>query len=291
MLAFIPKVRDVRAVVNSRLHNPGFCLRYGAPGCAAPVCAGMQKTLDHLAPLKDTQRDRVRTVKFEDMCDAPLQQSKALFDWLGVDMGTATKKWVNDHTKASNNTSPHGPGKYGTSRSESGVKLASHGWETNLGKPEIGKINSMCRDVLLAFGYPVAAPALPEAVALPLASQGAKKVEPWWKILAARKKQKEGGELDGGADATTTTATTATSGALVKTKSAGTAAGEGSGLATTASDSVSPAVVNVHGDGGGVGGGGGGGGADGDGKDSSARTKTALPWWKTHQRHQQQNHL
>jgi len=252
----------------------------------------MQKTLDHLAPLKDTQRDRVRTVKFEDMCEAPLQQSKALFDWLGVDMGTATKKWVNDHTKASNNTSPHGPGKYGTSRSESGVQLAAHGWETNLGKPEIGKINSMCRDVLLAFGYPVAAPALPEAVALPLASQGAKKVEPWWKILAARKKQKEGGELDGGADATTTTtATTATSGALVKTKSAGTAAGEGSGLATTASDSVSPAVVNVHGDGGGVGGGGGGGGADGDGKDSSARTKTALPWWKTHQRHQQQNHL
>ena len=39
-------VRDVRAVVNSRLRIDGFCLHHGAPGCAEPVCNGMVAAAD-----------------------------------------------------------------------------------------------------------------------------------------------------------------------------------------------------------------------------------------------------
>ena len=58
-----PKVRDVRAVVHSRLRIDGFCLHYGAPGCAQPVCDGMaaaragvqQAPLDHGRSEKTTR--------------------------------------------------------------------------------------------------------------------------------------------------------------------------------------------------------------------------------------------
>jgi len=57
-------VRDVRAVVHSRLRIDGFCLHHGAPGCAQPVCDGMAAARAGLekAPLNNNRS--VKTKKF-----------------------------------------------------------------------------------------------------------------------------------------------------------------------------------------------------------------------------------
>ena len=92
-------VRDVRAVVNSRIRLEGFCLHKGAPGCAKPICDEMAASFVGMQAYHKSPRYRL--VRFEDVCDAPATTAKAIFDWLGFPFDTAAKQWVDASTHAS----------------------------------------------------------------------------------------------------------------------------------------------------------------------------------------------
>lgn len=125
-------VRDVRAVVNSRLRLDGFCLHKGALGCAKPVCDGISQSLAGMKSLRSTQQ-RYLMIRFENVCDEPLENAKKIYDWLGFDFTTAASDWVKASTNSA--TAPDGPGKYGTARANS--SRVAHGWETQLGESSL----------------------------------------------------------------------------------------------------------------------------------------------------------
>lgn len=91
-------VRDVRAVVNSRIRLEGFCLHKGAPGCAKPICDEMGASFVGMQAYHKSPRYRL--VRFEDVCDAPATTAKAIFDWLGFPFDAAAKQWVDASTHA-----------------------------------------------------------------------------------------------------------------------------------------------------------------------------------------------
>lgn len=97
--AILHLVRDVRAVVNSRVRLEGFCLHKGAPGCAKPVCDEMAASFAGMQALRSSPRYRL--VRFEDVCDAPLATAKAIYGWLGYSLDAAAEEWVETSTHAS----------------------------------------------------------------------------------------------------------------------------------------------------------------------------------------------
>jgi len=98
--AVLHLVRDVRAVVNSRIRLAGFCLHKGAPGCARPICDDMGASLSALGSFRSSSRYRL--VRFEDVCDAPLRVSKDIYNWLGFAMRPEAEQWVETSTHAVN---------------------------------------------------------------------------------------------------------------------------------------------------------------------------------------------
>ena len=187
-VAILHLVRDVRAVVNSRVRLEGFCLHKGAPGCANPICEEMAASFTGMAKYRATPRYRL--VRFEDICDSPLDTSQKIYAWLGHKMDSSAREWVEASTHAGKGA-PEGAGKYGTTRSDS--SQVAHGWEKTLSVPEIQKINKMCGPILHALGYEVEG-ALARATALQASSaaisnaEGGGAKEPWWKKNARKNK-------------------------------------------------------------------------------------------------------
>ena len=107
-LKILHLVRDPRAVVNSRLRIEGFCLRKGAPGCAKPICSEMTATLSAVRAVKGTPTYQL--VRFEAVCESPLEESQSIFTWLGYPLLPATVEWIKSSTHATD--APQGAGKY-----------------------------------------------------------------------------------------------------------------------------------------------------------------------------------
>mmetsp|Transcript_65678 Transcript_65678/g.128918 ORF Transcript_65678/g.128918 Transcript_65678/m.128918 type:complete len:290 (+) Transcript_65678:1-870(+) len=95
-MALLHLVRDVRAVVNSRLHVDGFCLHKGAAGCAKPICEEIAATMAGTESIRHTARYRL--VRFEQVCDHPLEAAKQIFNWLGFAMTLEGAEWIEAST-------------------------------------------------------------------------------------------------------------------------------------------------------------------------------------------------
>ena len=93
---------------------------------------------------------------------------------------------------------PVGAGKFGTRRGD--PRQAAHGWKLTLGVPEMGKITSICGDILNKLGFPG------EELVSTIAAERAKEIEPssiamkpamlpprgglepWWKKMERKKR-------------------------------------------------------------------------------------------------------
>lgn len=136
-------VRDPRGVINSRVGTVKWC---SSKDCNDPsyLCADMDDDLTAAIQLQKDFPGRVYTLRYEDLSLNPVNKTKELLDYLGLDFDPKMKEFLDSHT-TKNYDKP-----WSTSR-ESKKRVTY--WVTKLDDYRLKAVQDACSPVMKRFGY------------------------------------------------------------------------------------------------------------------------------------------
>lgn len=144
-------VRDPRAIYSSR-RGLRWCTDYESCGSAAALCDQMRSDLDAFEELaRRLQAHRTYRIRFEDLTSDPVNETRHLFEWLGLDYGPSVLKYIEHHTTA---TAADIRNAHSTRRN---TRLVANSWKWKLSTQTIRMIEDTCEDVLQRLGYEIPA--------------------------------------------------------------------------------------------------------------------------------------
>ncbi|XP_075530655.1 carbohydrate sulfotransferase 5-like [Dermacentor variabilis] len=140
-------VRDPRGIYASRMALD-WCANYEE--CRSPevLCSHMRQDIEDFRKLTaKLSSSRTVTVRFENLLGDPYKEAKRLYSHLGLKYGHSVASYLQKHTVA---TKADMKNPYSTRRNASTV---IDSWKGNLSAKIIGKIESVCGDVMRKLGY------------------------------------------------------------------------------------------------------------------------------------------
>ncbi|XP_054933979.1 carbohydrate sulfotransferase 1-like [Dermacentor andersoni] len=140
-------VRDPRGIYASR-RALDWCANNEECGSPEVLCSHMRQDIEDFRKLTaKLSSSRTVTVRFEDLVGDPYKEAKRLYSHLGLKYGHSVALYLQKHTVA---TKADMQNPYSTRRNASTV---IDSWKGNLSAKIIGKIESVCGDVMRKLGY------------------------------------------------------------------------------------------------------------------------------------------
>ncbi|KAK6180895.1 hypothetical protein SNE40_008861 [Patella caerulea] len=141
-LKIIHLIRDPRGTLMSELRFGRFrkseLLTY-----ATTFCKNVTEDLE----IARTHPDRIKIIRYEDLCDNPFLLSKKLYDFIGMEFTSEIKKYIHSVTSAGNEVNCP----LCTSRADS--KMASKRWRQQITIKDALTIDNVCSNVFHIMGY------------------------------------------------------------------------------------------------------------------------------------------
>ncbi|XP_042888083.1 carbohydrate sulfotransferase 5-like isoform X2 [Penaeus japonicus] len=136
-------VRDPRGVMNSRYDTVKWC---HSSDCNDPsyLCSDMDDDLTAALELRKDFPDLVYILRYEDMSLSPVNKTKELLDFLGLDFDPKMQEFLDSHT-TKNYDKP-----WSTSRDS---KTRVTYWASKLQVEKLKDIQDVCTPVMKRFGY------------------------------------------------------------------------------------------------------------------------------------------
>lgn len=136
-------VRDPRGVINSRIDTVKWCK---TADCIDPnyLCKDMDEDLKAAYEMQKAFPGRVYILRYEDMSLNPVNKTRELLTFLGLDFDPHMEQFLTSHT-TKNYDKP-----WSTSRDS---KTRVTYWASKLGREKLLEVQSACKVVMPKFGY------------------------------------------------------------------------------------------------------------------------------------------
>ena len=150
-------VRDPRATLQSKKVLMPPCLKSftGNPGCIKDHCDAVRSNTRSLNRFESGLRSRVLTVRYEDIVNEPMQNTKRLYRFIGLDDSRDIKQFAYNITIGGKIKDCKICNLGWQAGRDSGSSSLSHiaAWKKSLTLAEVVEIQSRCRDTLRYYGY------------------------------------------------------------------------------------------------------------------------------------------